>query len=160
MTDSTAQFTTALLMALEETFEQVRGMYLDKGTSIFETLATISAEDASIPVSENCASVAAHVAHMTLYMETLLKLIGGEQPQVDWAEIWLTVGAVSAEEWQASQQNLRDAYTQLRDVAQNTVWDERSMGGAMAVLMHNAYHLGEIRQALCTIRKNADTTSN
>ncbi len=35
----------------DETFEQVQGMYLDKGTSLFETLATVTAEEASRPVS-------------------------------------------------------------------------------------------------------------
>ena len=43
--------------ALTETFESVNGVYLDKGTSLFETLAEISAEDASIPVGGNCATI-------------------------------------------------------------------------------------------------------
>lgn len=39
-----AQFTGALYMLLDETFDNVQGIFLDKGTSMFETLATISAE--------------------------------------------------------------------------------------------------------------------
>ena len=35
-----------LFKALDETFDQVHGIYLDRGTSLFETLETISAEEA------------------------------------------------------------------------------------------------------------------
>ena len=37
-------FTGALYMLLDEIFDNVHGYCLDKGTSLFETLATISAE--------------------------------------------------------------------------------------------------------------------
>ena len=37
-------FTGELFPMLEETFERVHGIYLDKGTSLFETLDTITAE--------------------------------------------------------------------------------------------------------------------
>ena len=57
-----------LLEALDETFEQVHGIYLDKGTSLFETLATITAEQASQPVGGRCATLAAQVAHVDLYL--------------------------------------------------------------------------------------------
>ena len=66
-------FTEAMQAALDETFENVQGMYLDRGTSLFETLATITAEEASRPVSANCASLAAHVEHMRFYMEITLQ---------------------------------------------------------------------------------------
>jgi hypothetical protein len=46
-----SHFKAAMLVALEETFENVHGIYLDGATSLFETLATISAEEASVPVS-------------------------------------------------------------------------------------------------------------
>ncbi len=42
-------FTGALYTLLDETFDNVHGIFLDKGTSMFETLATISAAGASIP---------------------------------------------------------------------------------------------------------------
>lgn len=53
----------ALLMLLDEIMEQVNGYVLDRGTSMFETLATISAEEASRPVSKQSASLAAQVNH-------------------------------------------------------------------------------------------------
>jgi hypothetical protein len=149
-------FTQAVLTCLEETFERVHGIYLDKGTSIFETLATLSAEEASQPVGTQCASIAAHVAHMTFYIETLLRFIQGERPQVDWTVIWRTVQVVTPEEWANSQQQLRNAYQTVRTVVQSTPsWEmEGAVNGAMGLLLHNAYHLGEIRQALCTLKPN------
>lgn len=50
-------FTKALDGLLNETFSNVQGIYLDRGTSLFETLETISAEDASRPVSATCAFI-------------------------------------------------------------------------------------------------------
>lgn len=156
MTDQalSSLFREALLAALEETFENVRGMYLDKGTSLFETLATLSAEEASRPVSATCASIAAQVAHVRFYIDVLLRFMRGERPEVDWGEIWRTVREVTPEEWAASQARLREAYAQVRELASRyDDWTaENAIGGALALLMHNAYHLGEIRQALCTIR--------
>ena len=152
-TDLKDQFTSAMLMVLKETFESVHGIFLDRGTSLFETLATVSAEEASRPVSANCASVAAHVEHMRFYMETTLRFVRGERPKVDWGEIWRTVREVTPEEWQDSQQRLRQAYEDIKKLAAESRWEnEDEIAGALGILSHNAYHLGEIRQALCTLK--------
>jgi len=49
---------------LEGTFETHHGICLDKGTSLFNALGQISAEEASIPVGNGCATVAAQVEHV------------------------------------------------------------------------------------------------
>ena len=49
-------FTDELFAVLEETFETHHGIYLDKGTSLFETLETITAAEASRPVGGKCAA--------------------------------------------------------------------------------------------------------
>ena len=145
---------TALLLLLEETFENVKGIYLDGGTSIFETLATISAEEASQPTSSSCASIAAHVEHMAYYIEKTLQFIRGERPDVDWNEIWERVESVSPPEWEAGQDRLRAAYQEVRTLMETPpVWSSpNEIGGAIGLISHNAYHLGEIRQALCAIK--------
>jgi hypothetical protein len=148
-------FLQAFLFVLEEAFENVHGIFLDRGTSIFDTLATLTAEDASTPVSVHCATIAAHVAHMDFYMNVTLRWMRGERPQVDWSEIWRTVSTVTEEEWQASQQRLRVTYAAIQDLARNSTWQSRDeIGGALGLLAHNAYHLGEIRHALCTLRSH------
>ena len=70
---ATDVFKKELFDLLEETFERVQGIYLDKGTSFFETLETISAVEASRPVSATCASIAAQVEHVRFYLQVLLE---------------------------------------------------------------------------------------
>lgn len=149
-------FTDALLASLEETFENSNAIFLNPNTSFFETLATISAEEASQPVSASCASIAAQVEHVNFFMELLLQNAKGEFPEVDWEHIWNTVQQVTEEEWQDSQQRLRKTYQDIRELVTSTAWEHPDIVlSAMGLLMHNAYHLGEIRQALCTIQNRA-----
>jgi len=148
-------FTDALLMLLTETFEMVRCFYLDKGTSLFETLSGISAEEASIPVGRKCATLAAQVKHVAFYLEVVEKSVTDpDYPQVDWNEIWNHVNVVDETQWQEIQDELHQRYTDIQKLVKNAPeWpSEREIGGAMALLAHSAYHLGEIRQALCTLR--------
>lgn len=84
---------------------------------------------------------------------TIWKLPCNLKPQTDWQHIWNTVKAVTDDEWIESQQKLREAYQSIRESAQSNTWkDIDEVYGALGILMHNAYHLGEIRQALCTIK--------
>jgi hypothetical protein len=74
---------------------------------------------------------------------------------VDWGEIWRTVGTVTPAEWDAIRAELRAGYERIRHlVADTPAWpSESEIGGAIGVIAHSAYHLGEIRQALCTLRQ-------
>lgn len=153
---SSAQFTAVLFGLLEETFEKVNGYYLDRGTSLFETLADISAEEASRPVSATCASLAAQVDHVRFYIEVLEKhILAQPVGKVDWGEIWRTVEAVTPEEWEAIQERLRRAYQRVLAIFHGfETWEgENDIDGALSILVHTAYHLGEIRQALCVIKQ-------
>lgn len=71
----TEHFTQALQTLLDETFENVHGFYLDKGTSLFETLASITATEASISVGGQCATFAAHVQHVAFYLNVVDKSV-------------------------------------------------------------------------------------
>lgn len=150
-----APFVAAVLSVLDETFEQVQGIYLDRGTSLFETLATVSAEEASRPVSATCASLAAQVEHTRFYLDVTIGFAQGNPPEkIDWHEIWNTVREVTPEEWEASKDNLRQTYERLLELVRTFEnWDDEDViQGTLSVLVHTAYHLGEIRQALCTLR--------
>src|SRR5947209_4914996 len=108
------QFLGELFDALDETFEHVHGMYLDRGTSLFETLATISVEAASRPVSDTCATLAAQVEHVRFYLDVLEGHISGHSVgKVDWGEIWRTVHAVTPQEWEASKNRLKQSYQRV-----------------------------------------------
>jgi hypothetical protein len=139
----------------EETFEKHHGIFLDKNTSLLTTLETVSAEEASIPVGGKCASLAAQVTHVIFYLELLEKyFLKQEVGKVDWGEIWRTVEKISAEDWDALKNKLREVYMRLDKLFHDTDnWnDEDTVGAALAIVVHTAYHLGEIRQALCTLK--------
>ncbi len=149
------RFTRALDRLMDETFEQAQGIFLDKGTSLFETLDAISAEEASRPVSATCASIAAQVEHARFYLEVLARYARGEAVgTIDWQASW-RLTTVTPEEWDALKGRLREAHREVAAVIGNAAtWeDEHAIGGSMAVVAHTAYHLGEIRQALCTIKR-------
>src|SRR5918994_7825511 len=104
------QLQTALDSLLAETFRHVHGHYLDRHTSLFETLATISAEEASQPVGDNCATLAAQVNHIRVYIEVLERYMRGEEVgPTDWAASW-RVADVDEEEWESLKQRIDAAY--------------------------------------------------
>jgi len=147
-------FANNLYLFLEETFESVHGIYLDKNTSLLEMLEGITAERASIPVGGKCASLAAQVAHVIFYIENFERYaLQGDNSPADWGAIWRTVEKVTPEEWDTLRANLRNAYQRMNKLFhENKLWNEETIGGALSIVVHTAYHLGEIRQALCTLR--------
>ena len=142
------------LLFLEETFERHHGIYLDKGTSLLETLQSATAEEASLRASDRTASIAAHVRHVVFYTNLQLRTIAGEQlGKVNWREIWENDRAVTPEQWSRQIAELRREYADLREQVQKpSTWErEDAPGEFMAIAVHTAYHLGAIRQALAVI---------
>ena len=147
-------FITGFIDVLKETFERSQGIYLDPDNSIFETLAHISAEQASRPVGDRCATIAAQVKHVNFYLEVLEKFMRtGQNERVDWGEIWRNTREVTPEEWAALQATLNSTYQRMLEmIPQLPFWDDPNVvAGCMGLVAHSAYHLGEIRQACCTV---------
>jgi hypothetical protein len=148
--------TQDLFDILDEAFVTHHGIFLDKDTSLFETLETITAAEASIPVGGKCATLAAQVAHVNFYLEvTEAYILKKDLGNVDWGDIWRRVNKVSSEEWKAYKDQLRETYQRILAMLQSVDnWnDERPIGGALAIAVHTAYHLGEIRQAMCMVKQ-------
>ena len=142
------RFTSALFALLEETFEHPHGIFLDANTSLFETLQDVSARGASRPVAPGRPTIAAQVEHCTFYLDVLERYLRGERVEnIDWKAIWSTTHAVDEAQWSAMTTRLRAAYERvsahlhgLRD------WDgPNEVAGALAIVVHTAYHLGQIR---------------
>ncbi|HKY54367.1 MAG TPA: hypothetical protein VJM08_08685 [Anaerolineales bacterium] len=154
LTSVEQDFATNLHQLMGETFENPIGIYLDPNTSLFQTLETVSAEEASIPVGGKCASLAAQVAHVTFYIESFERFaLQGDNSPRDWGYIWRTVKKVTPEEWEDYKSKLKDAYQRMDKLFhENELWNQDTMGGALSIVVHTAYHLGEIRQALCTLK--------
>ena len=74
--------------------------------------------------------------------------------KVDWGEIWRTVEKVTPEEWDELRNKLKQTYLRVDSLFRETQnWDdEDTVGATLAIVVHTAYHLGEIRRALCTLK--------
>ena len=146
-----SEVVTGFRFLLTETFESVQGAYLDKGTSLFETLAQISAEGASQPMG-NCATIAAHVAHTRYYLQVLEdRMFGRDLSYVNWDEIWQTVSAVDEAEWAAMIADFRSTYERIKSHLDDADdWSgSTELSSMLGIIVHSAYHLGEIRQMMC-----------
>lgn len=155
---TTADFRAALLTTLEEAFDEVRHSYfLDRGDALFETLADISAEAASRPLGPGSGNIAAKVNHIRFYLDAIAaNAAAGEFIPVDWESSW-AVGEVTETEWQDLVSRLRSTYDGLKAfIGTNETWNEVMVGGAFGIVAHTAYHLGEIRQALATLRDRGE----
>jgi len=142
------------LLFLEETFETHHGIYIDRGTTLFETLAGITAAKASLRPSDRTASIAAHIRHVVFYLQVLQKSLRGEEVgKVNWREIWETDRPVTPDEWSAIVQALKAEWANVRRMhADPATWErEDAHGEFMAIAIHTAYHLGAVRQAIAVI---------
>jgi hypothetical protein len=141
---SAPHFTENLFAILTETFENTRGVYLDKDADLLSTLAGLSAKQASREVLGT--TIAAQVFHTLFYVRALARYAEGFTGKTDWNESW-TTKSVTEPEWDALKAQLREDYERvtgrLRAV---THWGEDPLDLGMAVAVHSAYHLGAIRQ--------------
>jgi len=152
---SIEKYRKQVLEFLDETFDSHHGIYLDKGTSLFATLASVSAEEASSRAGERNATPAAHVRHVILYLRVMQKDIRGEEVgEVKWREIWENDGPTTPAEWTKLLAELRAEHTELVRLMNDpaTLEREDGLGGCMAIVAHTAYHLGAIRHGLLAIR--------
>ena len=149
------RFKKALFRCLDETFSNVQGIYLDKGTTLFETLEGVSAEEASRALSSNSATIAAQVEHIRFYLDVLDEYLRtGEEKTNNWREIWETVREVTPEQWEDIKRRLKQSHERAMATLNSfEKWDGRyDITGGLSILVHTAYHLGGIRQALGAIR--------
>ena len=142
---------TSLSDVLDEVFEHHHGIFIDKGTSLFESIDGLTAVQASRAASKGSASIAAHVDHMRFYLDVLEAHMRGEAPsKLDWQQIWRDTREVTPERWDAIRARLRDSVRRVRArVADPAAWArDTQFEGALAIAVHTAYHLGAIRQVI------------
>ncbi len=151
-------FSKALFVVLEETFETNHGIDLDNGTSLLTTLNRVSADEASTPVGTRCATIAAQVEHVIFYLEVVERILSGQDVgKPDWGEIWSRAGGVTGAEWDALRTRLKAIYDRLSEKLRSIEdWENNDtmIEDALAIVVHTVYHLGEIRQALCTVGRS------
>lgn len=163
MTDRTSEeLKKALMLCLDETFTKVRGIFLDKGTTLFETIDSMTAAEASEKISANSATIAAQIDHLRFYLDVLDDYMKTKQdPKANWREIWDTVGTVDEEQWKSIKTTLHDSYEKvMTTIKSDETWNGTyDAGAAVAILTHTAYHLGGIRVTLGAIRGRAKSVA-
>jgi hypothetical protein len=145
---ATENFLKAVLYILRETFEGSPAgqgsAYLDRGIGFLGTLETLTAEQASREV--NGTTAAAQTEHAKFYLDRLCEFMQGRTEPVKWEQSWL-IETVSEEEWKHLREGMQKSYEEvLRCFAAIETWDEDSIGDAIAIVAHTAYHLGAVRQ--------------
>ena len=142
----------AVKLSLGEAFDNAIGMFLDKGDSLWPTLETVTAEQASIPIGPGGNSIAGQVNHMVFYFDVMAAYMRNDPPEKpDWGAAWKVI-EVDDEQWQALKDALRKRQQELLtliDAAPDNVFtDPDILGGTYAIVAHTAFHLGQIRHAL------------
>ena len=151
-------FVNAFLRVLEETLSGGKSgqgtHFLDNTNAdgsnnqgFFAALASLSAVQASERTVLG-SSIAAQTAHSAFHIEATLRFANGDRSPNDWQGSF-EPRVVSELEWLVQQQRLKNAYSRIVDLAQNTpVWDLDSATGMMATLAHVTYHLGAVKQII------------
>ncbi|MFI5176809.1 MAG: hypothetical protein ACHQKY_18270 [Terriglobia bacterium] len=139
-----------LLAVLREGFEGPGrwNYYTDRSAvaGLFRTLARLNAAEASQMWGGT--SIAAHVFHLTFGLAASSAWIGGDRMPRDWVESW-RVSTVDDAAWSSMLDKLRAGYDELRQAIESKAASSaESMGGAIGVIAHVAYHVGAIRQKL------------
>ncbi|MEJ7838955.1 MAG: DinB family protein [Thermomicrobiales bacterium] len=152
-------FREAIIEQMTETFHHGNIHYLDPGSSLFETLANVSSATASQSASNRVGTLAAQIDHIAYYIEVLLvhAAAGGDDPtyEADWSLAWQRTSVTDAE-WAELIENLGQKWREFRQFVETTEdWNADLVAGAMAVVSHSAYHLGEVRQALGVIPESS-----
>jgi hypothetical protein len=126
-----------------------------KDPGLLRSLETLSAEAASRAPDGGGASVAAHVDHLRYGYNLMNRYVRGESNAfegADWGESWGRT-RVSESEWTARKDELRREVKLWQDVLRTPApLDPFMVTGAIASVVHLAYHLGAMRQVDRTMR--------
>jgi len=140
-------FLKSILLLLRETFEgslETGSAYLDRGVGVLNTLEKLSADEVSREFGAT--TIAAHSEHAKFYLDRLCEFMKGRTEDVNWEDSWL-IETVNETEWNYLRDAVRKSYENaLQTFAEIQDWNEDTVGDAIGIVAHTAYHLGAIRQ--------------
>ena len=152
-------FLKSILLLLRETFEgslETGSAYLDRGVGVLNTLEKLSADEVSREFGAT--TIAAHSEHAKFYLDRLCEFMKGRTEKVNWEDSWL-IETVNETEWNYLRIAVRKSYENtLLTFAEIEDWNEDTLGEAIGIVAHTAYHLGAIRQ-MVKLAKNDDTST-
>lgn len=125
--------------------------------AVLGSLSSLTVDQAYAEPSPGRKSIAGHAAHLRYTLDLTLNRLNGENPTPDWKSSF-NVGAKDGAGWEQLKKDLRTAcdgvlefYKGLRDKPINQ-WFPIHAVGLAAMIGHNAYHLGAIRQLMLDVR--------
>src|SRR5690606_11102719 len=138
-----------LLLEIAHGAPQAPAFVLNTGDAgLIRSLRRLSAQTASLgPAGRS--SVAAHVRHLSYGFDLLNQWARGHDPfrDADYAHAW-TQQDVTDEQWRQAvdshELNIRHWIASLE--SRSDPWDATTLPGAIASVVHLAYHAGAIRQ--------------
>jgi hypothetical protein len=145
-----------LISQLRETMEGAVGSsWITDGqadSGVLGFIQTLPAEQAYQPSRAGGRSVAEHVAHLRFALDLTRERWSGNDPPADWGSSFdLTDRSPTG--WDALRTDLRRAYDGVLNIVLETQrtlprdqWPDLYFAGLSALIGHNAYHLGSIRQ--------------
>ncbi len=145
-------FTDPFFIFFEELFgisDSASGYFLDNGQSgILGTIDQLTAVQASAGEESGQTTLAAHCNHILFLLNIFIAEEKGKSIRPDWKSSW-AVNTVDDASWQSLRSAIRTAYDEIvvRLKARDPQLDE-VVDSMMLLLIHCAYHLGEIRQRL------------
>jgi hypothetical protein len=146
-------YLTILTEALEGPQQRDWSIFIDQGTGLLQTLASLSAAQASQPSKPGQTTIVAHSEHTRVHLAGMNAFLRGEDPKVDWAASW-RITELDEAGWRKLQDDLSHEYqTFRRFFEQHDDWDARAVSGAIGLLAHVCYHLGAIRQMVKSVRQ-------
>jgi len=141
----------ALAELFRETFQGVApgnsGTWFVQGKeAIFNSIGSLSSEEASRRVVGQPYSIGAHTVHLLYYLEHFNGHLRGENPKADWEGSWKRQ-EFSHVEWEEVARELQLAYAFTFDFYSGETMpeDQGQIIATIANIAHAAYHLGAIR---------------
>lgn len=125
--------------------------------SVLGSLDALTVDQAYAEPKAGRKSIASHAAHLQYALDLTHKRLNGENPTPDWKSSF-DAGARSPAAWEQLRKDLRTVYDGvlafyegLRDKPIQE-WVPIQAVGLSAMIGHNAYHLGAIRQLMLDTR--------
>lgn len=123
--------------------------FVEKDEAIFNTMNSVSAEQASKTPPAGCQSLAAHAFHIHYTLKRMNDEIRSVSRTDSWEVSWAKQTA-SPGEWEQLKKDIRLEYELILEfLTTNENWAEEGwVTGTAALPVHMAYHLGAIRQLM------------
>jgi len=121
--------------------------------SVLGSLDQLTVQQAYAVAGPERKSIAAHTAHLKYTLELTLKRLQGENPPTDWPGSF-HVDEASGANWEKLRMGVKEAYLAVlayfEQQRQTPIqdWQPIHVAGLTAMIGHNAYHLGAIRQLM------------